>query len=388
MEPNKQYTLATILVNTQYAQTLDDLAEMFIRQMQQMHQSAKDALAEHRLETQSLSAFLLALLRDILLAFQSQGSPTERFQAIAAVIGEQGALLLEQCESLLLYEEQNYFPFLQTFYKAQRAGLFKLLEILPLRGSTQDNPLKAAIQFIQEHRQSRHESVSVLKVEHPGTAQEQKTSLLDLDWVPTKWWPLITGQHRRSPVPTQVHRRHFEVCVFSQIFAELKAGDLYVEGSHEFANYYEQLLDWSTYQNQIKNYGKQVNLPTEPSELLAYTQRWLTTRATQTDQNFPTNADVDFNGNRLVIRKTKRQKPQGVAQLKSLVEQRLPPINLLDTLIDTELWLNWTRFFKPKSGHDARLDQPVARYLSSTFCYGCNLGPSQAARSLLDFDRR
>jgi hypothetical protein len=41
-----------------------------------------------------------------------------------------------------------------------------------------------------------------------------------------------------------------------------------------------------------------------------------------------------------------------------------------------------------KSGYDAKLDQPVARYLATTFCYGCNLGPSQAARSLKGFDRR
>ena len=130
-----------------------------------------------------------------------------------------------------------------------------------------------------------------------------------------------------------------------------------------------------------------MNLPTETSELLAHTKQWLSTRANQADQNFPTNADVDFKRNRLVIRRTKRQNPKGLAQLKSLIEQRLPPVNLLDTLIDTELWLNWTRFFKPKSGHEAKLNHPVARYLTSTFCYGCNLGPTQAARSLLDFDR-
>jgi TnpA family transposase len=66
----------------------------------------------------------------------------------------------------------------------------------------------------------------------------------------------------------------------------------------------------------------------------------------------------------------------------------LAKVLLLDTLIDTELWLNWTRFFKPKSGHTAKIDQPVVRYLAGTFCYGCNLGSTQAARSLEEFDRR
>ena len=50
-------------------------------------------------------------------------------------------------------------------------------------------------------------------------------------------------------------------------------------------------------------------------------------------------------------------------------------------LVDTENWLHWTRFFGPISGHDAKLDAARARYVATTFCYGCNLGPSQTARS-------
>ena len=256
-----------------------------------------------------------------------------------------------------------------------------------MRSSTQDSQLNDAIEFIQAHRNSRHEVADVVKQEHPGTPQATQVSLLELDWIPPKWWHLVTGQPHRSPAPTQVYRRHLEVCVFSQILSELKSGDLYVAGSHDFANYYDQLLDGPTDRAKLPDYSLQVNRPTETSAFLAHTRQWLATQAAQTDQHFPANTHVDFQRNRLVIHRTKRLKPKGLAQLKSLIEQRLPPVNLLDTLIDTELWLNWTRFFKPKSGHDPKLDQPVARYLSSPFCYGCNLGPTQAARSLLDFDR-
>ncbi|MGG6242833.1 transposase, partial [Nodosilinea sp. AN01ver1] len=47
-----------------------------------------------------------------------------------------------------------------------------------------------------------------------------------------------------------------------------------------------------------------------------------------------------------------------------------------------------TRHFGPISGHDAKLDSPVGRYLATTFCYGCNIGPSQTARALRTFDRK
>jgi hypothetical protein len=43
-------------------------------------------------------------------------------------------------------------------------------------------------------------------------------------------------------------------------------------------------------------------------------------------------------------------------------------------LVDTENWLNWTRFFGPISGFDAKLDAARARYVATTFCYGATWG--------------
>jgi TnpA family transposase len=40
------------------------------------------------------------------------------------------------------------------------------------------------------------------------------------------------------------------------------------------------------------------------------------------------------------------------------------------------------------SGFEAKLERPRERYVATIFCYGCGLGPSQAARSLKGLDRR
>jgi hypothetical protein len=42
----------------------------------------------------------------------------------------------------------------------------------------------------------------------------------------------------------------------------------------------------------------------------------------------------------------------------------------------------------PISGHETKIENAVERYLINTFCYGCNLGPTQTARSLGDLDRQ
>jgi TnpA family transposase len=70
------------------------------------------------------------------------------------------------------------------------------------------------------------------------------------------------------------------------------------------------------------------------------------------------------------------------------LKERMAPVDIIDALSDTDHWLNWTRHFGPISGHDSKLDEPRERYLLTAFCYGCNLGPTQTARSIKGLDRR
>ena len=62
----KGYTLATILVASQTAQALDDLAEMFIRNVVSMHNKAKEKLEEYRKEHQDETDELIDILRKTL----------------------------------------------------------------------------------------------------------------------------------------------------------------------------------------------------------------------------------------------------------------------------------------------------------------------------------
>jgi TnpA family transposase len=62
-------------------------------------------------------------------------------------------------------------------------------------------------------------------------------------------------------------------------------------------------------------------------------------------------------------------------------------IEILDAFADTEHWLNWTRHFGPISGLETKLKRARERYLLTVFCYGCNLGPVQTARSVRGVNR-
>src|SRR3546814_4984577 len=71
-----------------------------------------------------------------------------------------------------------------------------------------------------------------------------------------------------------------------------------------------------------------------------------------------------------------------------LITERLPPTSTVDVLVDTTRWLDLHVHFRPIAGTDARVDDLLRRVITTLFCYGCNLGPTQTARSVKGFSRR
>lgn len=56
--------------------------------------------------------------------------------------------------------------------------------------------------------------------------------------------------------------------------------------------------------------------------------------------------------------------------------------------METVKWLNLHESFGPLSGYDGKIDDPFNRFVATLFCYGCNLGPTQTAKSLKGFSRK
>ncbi len=170
---------------------------------------------------------------------------------------------------------------------------------------------------------------------------------------------------------------------------ELKSGDLYIEGSEKYSDYRQQLISWEEFEKNVATFSEQAGLPLDAVEFQRKVQRELESTAREVDASFPNNQAVTIrNGEPFITRPRRKPKPDGLEALEKRIEEKMKPINILDMLTDTEYWLNWTKFFSPISGHDSRLENPVERYLTTVFCYGCNLGPTQTARSLGTMDRR
>lgn len=110
---HKRYTLAVALIHSQYAQGLDDLAEMLIKCLQKMHARAKAALEKYRVAHRAEVDTLILSFRDVLIAFLGEDLDSNRLQNIAEAMSRDPQHLLQDCEDHLAYLDDNYFSFLQ-----------------------------------------------------------------------------------------------------------------------------------------------------------------------------------------------------------------------------------------------------------------------------------
>ncbi|MGD4236276.1 hypothetical protein QT650_22595, partial [Xanthomonas citri pv. citri] len=79
--PIKRYALAAIFIRYQYRKTLDDAADLFIRLIQNLENTAQQKLISYQLEHSKRADALIGQLREILQAYQVEGTDTERVGA-------------------------------------------------------------------------------------------------------------------------------------------------------------------------------------------------------------------------------------------------------------------------------------------------------------------
>ena len=156
----------------------------------------------------------------------------------------------------------------------------------------------------------------------------------------------------------------------------------------KFRDYRQQLIPWDQFKREVSAYGEQTGIPTEAKQFVQSLQEKLISTSRNTDERFPQNESVRIeNGEPILSPLCAKHEPEDLKVVETWIKERMGQVDIVDALVDTEHWLYWTRHFGPLSGHDAKVDQPRERYVLTVFCYGCNLGPTQTARSIKDLDR-
>lgn len=382
--PSKRYALVVVLLEKQMGKILDDIAQMFIRRMRKLHRDAEGLLEQYHQQSRKQVATLLGHLARITTAYQRTGTPAERLEAIVAAMPTDVDEVTEQCYRHMAYAEDNYRLCMLPIYKGKRKLLFDCISVLEFSPSSQDTKMIKAIRFILDHRKSRKEWIPILG----GRSREL---LLELDQISDRWRKLVTGKTGRGIPTTEVHKRYLELWVFSELVRQLNSGDIYIEGSQEYRDYREQQISWEQYQEKIPRYEALSGIPTESGPFIQKVRSELVQVAKQVDTAFPKmkNQDAHIEKGSIILRRpTKKKSHTDYPFIDRILKERIRPLNILEVLVHTEKWLDLSKLFHTLSGKRAKSEDYPQRLISTLFCYGCFLGPTQTARSVNGIDRK
>lgn len=381
LKPAKRYALATIFIRSQYGKTLDDAADLFVRLIQKLENAAQQKLIAYQLENSKRADLLIGQLKDILEAYLVEGTDRQRMDAIHGVLVADVRVLLAQCEEHMAYAGRNYLPFLIRPYGSMRPLLLNCLEIMGLRSSSVDTAMERLIAAVLSLRSVHREHFDPSSV---GLSLEK-----DFSWLSTAWHRHVFPKATSAAKEGELHRKYFELAVLTQVKDELKSGDLYVPHGERYDDYREQLVDVDTFTQELAAYGEVSGIETSPAAFVEGLRSQLTQLATEVDARFPKNAHAGIVDGRLILKRPQRaETSKDIRVVDQWITERLPPISIVDVLVETSHWLQLHRHFRPIAGTDKRVDELQQRVIATLFCYGCNLGPTQTARSIKGFSRR
>ena len=278
--------------------------------------------------------------------------------------------LLQACLSLSAYNGNNYLPLLPPFFKSHRATLFRLIRSLKIHSATHNQTLEKALTLILEQQSSRAKWLD---------------DTLELDFANEGWQQTVRvrkkGRHKY-----RLNRRLLEVCVFSYLAFELRTGDMYVEGSQDYADYRSELLSWQECQPLLGEYCQALELGPDATSFVNRLKEALSRTAQTVDTALPANESVSIDERGLPVLKKGKAKEVSATYgaLLGAVHQKLnaAPHSLLQILANTEFWCKWTRHFGPLANTEVKLESPVEKYIFTSFAYGARLGPVQTAAHL------
>jgi hypothetical protein len=365
---DKRLTLLVCLVHTARIRARDEVVSMFCKRMAVITKKAREHLEElreqHRIESERLLGVfgdVLTGIREALGPSDTEGGIDNKDGADAASTGSDpiglvceraGRMVLKTLadaggveelasthEAVSAHHGNNYAPLMARYYRSHRPALFELLERLELEATSTDHSVLDAVEFLVANR---HRIGEYIPDHHDGQP-------VDLSFAGEMWQRTLRDWHR----PQRLRRRHFEVCVFFHLAAELRTGDIAVTGSESYANLHTQLMSWAECELLVVGYCAQAGLPATAAGCVARWRDELDGVANSVDAGYPDNADLGLEAGRPVLkRRTGKERRASALTLEAAIHERLPERGLLDILTRTAYQIGWTRHFGPASGSD------------------------------------
>jgi TnpA family transposase len=396
--PDKQVALLATLVHAAQTKARDDVAEMFCRRVATLTKRARKELEDLKAAHREVTERLVANYRVVLERIDPDGPADAKDaaaqeaatdatalraarEAVRAVGGFAGQYA--DIDRVSAHHGDNHAPLVARHFRNDRAAMLAMVGALRLEATSADRSVLAALDFVRQHAgHTRDHVADQVEAGLPvrDAAGQPVTTVLDVSFASEDWQCAIRDRRH----PGMFVRRHLEACVLTYLAEQLRTGDVAVAGAQAYANWADQLLTPAECAQLLPAFCAEVGIPADAVAFRAQLQARLGEHAAAADAGYPDNPDlvIDEQGTATLKRYRAAPPTATAAALEAAIAQRMPERTLLGILARTGHWLGWWRRFGPASGADPKLEDAFFRYVLTTFTYGTNLGPAQAARHI------
>jgi len=212
---------------------------------------------------------------------------------------------------------------------------------------------------------------------------------LAIDWISEQWNTVLFTEPRRNRINRFMHHDMFELCVMTEISKRFVSGDIFVQKSTKYDDYRQHLVTWEEYAELAPEFCEEIDLNEEAGEFVSDLKQTFTDTAQAVDQAIPGDSYIVLNRDSISLKKRSSDKDTShTKKVDQALRDNLPDVDIIDLLMETIDWTEIDKLFGPLSGHQRKIKDYKQRLVASLLCFGCNLGPTQTARSIKSLTRK
>jgi len=355
MSPQRRYPILLAFLRQSLIDIIDELIELFDRCLWDTYTRAKRENKEFRLSIAKTTNEKLILFQQIgRILLDETISDSQLRQEIYSKVPEEELRASIEGERLIRPKNDKSIDYFASRYSYIREFAPKLLDALNFQSNKADDQLIKALELIKALNATRKRKV-------PEDAP--------LVFIPQSWLDYMFDEKDK------IVRRYYEIGTLWELRSSLRSGDIWVKNSRKYANPETYLIPkdkWPTIRPEAL---RLLGLSEKGEERLEQRKAQLEIAHSLFDKKLSKNDDVKIENGKVVISPLKAEDlPQSSVQLRELVSQRLPWVDLTDLLIEVDGWTGFTDCFEHPGGHQPKTKDLLTQLYASILANACNFG--------------
>lgn len=355
LNPHRRYQILAATVVDTLAERIDEVLDLFDLALATVDKSARLEREQTAHTNAVVSDATVRLFGQVARIVMDPAVPDDQVRAtILARIGQDSFVEATDQAARIEQPDDGYLGLLCTRYGRTRQFTPGIIGALQFQTTDPRDGLLKAVTLLEELNATRARLV-------PPAAP--------VAFAPARWRRhMINGEG-------QIDRRAWEMCVLTELRGALRGANVWVTGSRRYqdpSNYLIPSDDWERLRPQSQP-GTGVSL--DASERLALLGKDLNKHLQSLDLALTHAKTVRLENDRLVVSPLPALETEpDLEQLRSLVRDLLPRIDLVDLLVEVDSWCGFLSRLTHTDNASERAPNHTSRLLASLVAHGCNFG--------------